>query len=318
MPPRAEYPPLQFAACRIALGVYLTVFFSLIAAYAVELLSSAGVVPDPRLNLIQVTFPDALLVFDTPTEATVFATLAAVAGICFTIGLFRRTAAAALWYALACVAHRNTLIPDPSTPFTGWLLLATILVPSGEPLTPMNPSRVPSPGWRFPRLLFIGLWIVLGVSYSVSGLIKTRTTEWIDGRAAGLFLANALHRHGIIWSTLSNSSAAMLKLATWTGLGAELFAGPLALWRRSRPIAWIALVAMHLVVLSTMRTPMLSLGALLPLAFAFDAQWLAVFGRSQQNVEPSKKRSRTLRGGAGWRQGADRRPRPSGRRKMAT
>ncbi len=290
MPARADYPPLQFAGCRIALGVYLAIFFGFMAPYAGELLSAEGVVPDVRLNLRQVTFPNVLLIANTPSATSLFAVVAAVAGVLLALGLVRRAAAGVLWYALACVAHRNTMLPDPSTPFTGWLLLATLLVPTGEPLTVANRSRTSVPGWRFPPALFAAIWIVLGVSYSVSGLVKSRTAEWIDGRAVGLFLANALHRNGIIWSTLSGLPAPVIALGTWAGLGAELLAAPLALWRRTRPLAWLALVSLHLVVLGTMRTPMLSLGALLPLAFAFDAGWLAVVRRRGQDTKRSKKR----------------------------
>jgi len=41
--------------------------------------------------------------------------------------------------------------------------------------------------YAFPRLLFVAVWIVLGVSYSVSGLIKLDTPEWTDGHALALF-----------------------------------------------------------------------------------------------------------------------------------
>src|SRR5512144_618174 len=128
MPARPDYPPIQFAAFRIALGVYLTAYFASIAFYAGELLSAQGVVPDVRLNLSPKPFPDVLVVAETPAAAAIFSVLATVAAVLLAIGLFRRPAAVILWYAVACVAHRNTLFPDPSTPFTGWLLLATALV----------------------------------------------------------------------------------------------------------------------------------------------------------------------------------------------
>jgi hypothetical protein len=296
MPPRADYPGLQFAVCRIALGVYLAVFFGLLSLYARELLSVAGVVPDVRMNLTQMAFPSVLLLVDSSAGATWFTLLAAVAAVLFAAGLFRRAAAAFLWYALACVVQRNTLVADPSTPFTGWLLLATIVVPPGEPLTLANRSRLSVPGWQFPRALFVALWIVLGVSYSVSGLIKTRTPEWIDGRAVGLFLAQELHRHTFVWSTLNGLPPSFIKVATWAGLGTELLAAPLALFPWTRPVGWLALATMHTVVLLTMRTTMLSLGAMLPLAFAFDIRWLNVLRRHQQSgSRPQKKTPRDRR-----------------------
>jgi len=271
------------------------VFFGLISLYARELLSVEGVIPDVRSNLTQITFPSVLLLIDSPSGAMWFTLVAAVAGLFLATGLFRRAAAAFLWYALACIVQRNTLVADPSTPFTGWLLLATILVPPGEPLTLANRSRFAVPGWQFPRPVFVAIWIVLGVSYSVSGLVKTRTAEWIDGRAFGLFLANELHRQTALWSALSNLPTSMMKFATWAGLSAELLAGPLALFPWTRPIGWLALVGMHCVVLCTLRSTMLSLGALLPLAFAFDARWLNVLRRSSHTKQPQKKVERERR-----------------------
>ena len=93
MAERPDYPPLQFAAFRIALGVYLTVYFLSIVPYAGELLSAEGVVPDVRLNLSQRSFPDVLVVATSPAAARTFCALAAGAAMLLAIGLFRRPAA---------------------------------------------------------------------------------------------------------------------------------------------------------------------------------------------------------------------------------
>jgi hypothetical protein len=84
----------------------------------------------------------------------------------------------------------------------------------------------------------------------------------------------------------------------WSGLGTELLAGPLSIWRRSRPIAWVALALLHLVVIATMRTTMLSLGALLPLAFAFDAHWIRPVRPRGQEARQLKNRSERTHGAA--------------------
>lgn len=291
---RPDYPALQFAICRIALGVYLTVFFGSLIPYAGELLSSAGVVPHVGMNLRQTPFPGILLGADTPRAAQSFVIVGTLAAVMLTFGVLRRFSALLLWYLLASIVQRNTLIADPSTPFTGWLLLAAVLVPTGEPLTLKNWSRLPRPGWHFPQSIYVAIWVVLGVSYSVSGLIKLSTPEWTDGRALGMFLSNTLHRHGVIWSTLNGLPAMMLELGTWAGLAAELLAGPLAIWHGTRPLAWVGLVTMHLIILSTMRTTMLSLGALVPLAFAFDVRWLGFLARQRgDSVLVSKQAARS-------------------------
>jgi hypothetical protein len=40
-----------------------------------------------------------------------------------------------------------------------------------------------------------------------------------------------------------------------------------------------------------MRTAMLSLGALLPLAFAFDARWIARFSKTRQPAVPTPQKA---------------------------
>jgi tryptophan-rich sensory protein len=241
------------------------------------------------MNLRQTPFPGIMLAADSPRAAESFVVVGTLAAVLLTCGVLRRASAVLLWYLLASFVQRNTLIADPSTPFTGWLLLATTLVPAGEPLTATNWSRLPRPGWQFPQSIYVAIWIVLGASYSVSGLIKLGTAEWTDGRALGMFLSNTLHRHGVIWSTLSGLPPMMLAVGTWGGLAAELLAGPLAISRWTRPLAWVGLVAMHLIILSTMRTTMLSLGALLPLAFAFDVRWLRVLASQRHDTAPAAK-----------------------------
>jgi hypothetical protein len=71
----------------------------------------------------------------------------------------------------------------------------------------------------------------------------------------------------------------VLTALSWLGLAAELLCAPLAAWKVTRPVAWLALAAMHVTILLTMRTTMLSLGALLPLVFAFDHRWGASASR---------------------------------------
>ena len=266
--------PLQFGAFRIALGLYLVVYFARLTPYAEELLSRAGMVPDVTTNIGHVPFPNLLAWADSPAAVRLFVVVMAVIAACLTLGCARRVAAVALWYAIACVTQRNELIADPATPFLGWLLLATTLVPPGEPLTLRNRSRTPRPGWEFPARLVFAAWIVVGVSYTTSGALKLGSPAWREGWAFGLFLENTLHRDGVGWRLLHALPSSILAVISWLGLGAELLAGPLALWRRTRPIAWLGLVGMHLVILATMRTTMLSVGALLPLAFTFDARWL--------------------------------------------
>ena len=271
---RFRYPPLQFALFRIALGLHLAVYFLLLWPYAPELLGRSGVIPDPHLNLSDVPFPSVLRWADDPTTTRVFTAALALAAMLFTVGVLRRATAIVLWYGLACLTNRNGFLADPATPFLGWLLLACVLVPPGEPLTLANRSVRAASGWQLTPALFLGAWILLAVGYTNSGVAKLGCADWSHGRAFELFLANPLHRESTIWSLLRNAPPGVLAMLSWLALAAELLCAPLALWKATRPVAWSAIVAMHLTILVTMSTTMLSLGALLPLVFAFDHRWL--------------------------------------------
>jgi hypothetical protein len=270
---------MQFAAFRIALGLYLTAYFGLLCPYAPELLGRSGVVPDARLNIGDVPFPNPLRWADDPTATRLVVAVLVFGGLMLTAGVLRRATSVALWYGLACVTNRNGLLADPATPFVGWLLLACALVPAGEPVTLANRSMRAAAGWRLPHALFLGAWILLAVGYSNSGVAKLGCSDWVQGRAFGLFLANPLHRQSAVWTLLYTAPPAVLTALSWLALAAELLFAPLAAWKVTRPVAWIALAAMHVTILLTMRTTMLSLGALLPLVFAFDHRWGASSSR---------------------------------------
>jgi hypothetical protein len=283
---RFFYPPMQFAVFRIALGIYLTVYFLVLWPYAPELFGRSGVVPDPRFNIGDVPIPNLLRWVDDPATTRAFAASLAFGALLLAFGVLRRVTAIVLWYGLACLTNRNGLLADPATPFVGWLLLACGLVPPGEPLTLTNRSLRTASEWRLPRPLFLGAWILLAVGYTNSGVAKLGCADWVRGTALELFLANPLHRHGMIWTLFRSAPHGVLTVLSWLALASELLFAPLALWKATRPIAWTAIVCMHLIVLLTMRTTMLSLGALLPLVFAFDHRWLDRWSRGRGATAP--------------------------------
>jgi predicted DCC family thiol-disulfide oxidoreductase YuxK len=78
---------------------------------------------------------------------------------------------------------------------------------------------------------------------------------------------------------LALPEAALMTL-TWGTLAVELLFAPLALWGRSRPWIWLALVLMHLGLLTVVDFADLSLGMLMLHLFTFDPAWLPPRGRA--------------------------------------
>ena len=270
------HSPLQFASYRLVLGVYLMFFFARLVPWADELLE--GMVPAGGVSFDETSLSRVLASSGDFLPPSVFAVTMAVLAGAFAVGALRRVAALMMCWGLAFAVNRNPLLADPATPFIGWLLLATTLVPIGEPLTATNRTRECRAGWKFPVGLLAAAWIVISVAYSNSGLIKLRAEEWVDGRAFSMFLDSPLHRDALTWSAFRAMPESVLRVITWLGLRAEILCAPLALFRFTRPAAWLSLAGLHVIILATQNTTMLSTGALLSVAFLFDRRWLSVEG----------------------------------------
>jgi predicted DCC family thiol-disulfide oxidoreductase YuxK len=228
------------------------------------------VLPDPALNPAHGLFSNPL---DLPLSGGalmgVLVLLAAVS-LCFAAGRWRRTAAVVLWFGWTALFHRNNLIANPSVPYVGLLLILTLLVPAGEPW-----SRGPrNADWAMPKWVFRAAWILMATGYTFSGITKLPSESWTDGSAMRFLLGNPLARPGWIREALLALPDVVLKLLTWATLAVELLFLPLALWSRSRPWIWLALVGMHLGVIAVVDFADLSLGMLMLHLFTFDPAWL--------------------------------------------
>ncbi len=205
--------------------------------------------------------------------ANVRALLAAsiAAALAFALGIARRAMALALWYCWTLLGLTSPLVQTVASAYVGWLLLASVLVPTGEPLRPLG--RVRPGGGVVPRAVTICAWIVLAAAYGLSGLDKLESPGWRDGLALGAAVGLPYAREGAA-SALLALPQFVQQLATWAGLGVELAFPLLACLRWTRPIAWAAGVALQLGLLVLFAFPGLTLGMLLMHAFTFDTRWL--------------------------------------------
>jgi predicted DCC family thiol-disulfide oxidoreductase YuxK len=269
----------HFALFRILFGLYLSIHFFDLIHFAPEIWSAAGNLGDPRILPSYRMFPNLLFWFTSPGFATVFIWCLFLISIAFTIGFYRRAGAFVLWYGWACLAGRNPFIANPGLPFIGLLLLACVIIPSGEPLAVTKGKDRES--WQMPEGIFEGLWIIMALGYTISGLHKCMSPSWADGTAIIHLLNNPLSRDNLLRETLLSMPEFLLKLNTWGVLGLEVLFAPLCLFSVTRKWTWLAMIGMHLGIVSLVNFADLTIGVLMVHIFTFDERWLP--GRKTEN-----------------------------------
>jgi predicted DCC family thiol-disulfide oxidoreductase YuxK len=114
--------------------------------------------------------------------------------------------------------------------------------------------------------------------------MKLTSPSWIDGSAIARVLDNPLARPGILRELLLALPDGILRAMTVGALVLELAFAPLALFSRTRPIAWAAVLSMHLGLIALIDFADLSLGMVLVHAFTFDPAWIA----ARKSESPSR------------------------------
>ena len=190
--------PWQFSIFRIIFGTYLAIHFAMLAPWAAEVFGSSGVMADPALNPAHGLFPNPLDLKLPDGVVTGFVVLLALAAVSFAAGCWRKPMAALLWFGSTALFHRNNLIGNPALPYTGLLLVLTLLVPSGEPLS-RGERRM---DWSMPVWVPRCAWILMAAGYSFSGITKIGSPSWMDGSAIARLLENPLARPG--WVGISS------------------------------------------------------------------------------------------------------------------
>jgi len=273
-PPEAPPPPpigaRHFGVVRAFFGLYLAVHFAYLIPYGTDLFSSAGMVGDAATNLSYGFFPNPLNWLDAPWMVTAF--LAGLTGLSLAlmVGVRPPWLPVLLWFGWACLLNRNVFIRNPGMPYVGWMLLALPLIPRGEGFAL---GQRPDAEWRFPTRIWVALWGLLAVGYTLSGIDKAMSPSWQDGSALSHVLTNPLSRDHLGVQYLLQMPT-FLMLSTWGALALETLYLPLALWRRSRPWVWLAMVGMQLGILLLVDFADLTLGVLMVHLWTFDARWL--------------------------------------------
>jgi len=271
--PASPVPGRAFAAFRIGFGVLQLAVLLPLWPHAPELFSEAGLpgrlVGDPGW----LGKANPLRALPTPAMAQAVVGAMALCAAAVATGSLRRTAALGLWIGWVWLHDRNAAIVNPSLAYVGWLCLALAVAPPGEPGRPL--ARTPDrPGWALPLPLFRVAWILLACGYTISGIDKLGSPSWQDGSAIRHVLDLPYARDTALRSAIQGAPW-LTEVLSRTALATELLFAPLALFRLTRPLVWLAAVGMHGAILVLLDFAPLTLGMLAIHAFTFDARWLS-------------------------------------------
>lgn len=268
----APVSALQFAYFRIIFGAYLAIHFAHLVPWGAELFSREGVIPRASLNPTHGILPNVLAWWDSPAFVTVFLlTLVGLSAI-FALGVARHAAALLLWYGWACLFNRNVLISNPSIAYVGLLLLLTTLVPGRERLRSFGKDSA-SDEFYVPAAVYWTAWFLMAAGYTFSGIVKLASPSWVDGTAFWHVVQNPLARDGLLRDFSLGMPSWAFQLLTWKALALEILFLPLALWRWTRPLIWLAMVLMHVGIFGLVSFADLSAGMLMVHLFTVDSRW---------------------------------------------
>ena len=271
---KKQYSPYQFAVVRIIFGVYLTIFFARILPYAKELFSNEGMLSaTDRAMFLDGFLASYLYQLATPPAVTALCIFLVCGALLFTAGVHRRWQALFLWLGWCILANLNPFSIDPSLPFIGLLLLVFAVVPAGEPLSYTKTHS--SKQWYMPAVLYWGLWLVWGLSFSVSGFEKYQSPLWREGTAVYYFYTGVLSIDTIVSQTLNVLPLFIGVSITWLILYSQLLALPAVATSVTRKLFWFCTFGLFFFSAFVLDLLPVVLGMLVFYLFLFDSTWFA-------------------------------------------
>ncbi len=239
------YPTRLLEITYQALGLFIF-FYSIVSIPSATLIySNQGVLPDYSLN----NLPQAVSIFNfVDTPAFIIGTLGALSLV--GAGMLLRITHAALpflaWILYISFQNRNIFTMHPTTDVVGFMLfLYTLLL--------LFVSKKEGPNSYIPATLYHGSWLLLGLTFTMSGLDRLRNEEWLSGAALNGFFNIIPVASNIFSQTLhhvfSNLPQPLLWLLTWFVAGTFTLALPFALYTNTRKILLGVLFVFFFVVL---------------------------------------------------------------------
>lgn len=243
-------------------GAYLFLHFYYLMFYAQELFSNNGMLP-AELSPAYGYFPNILNLATQSYLATVLVVVMTVLSLFVIAGTEKKLIYLVLWFGWACLLCRNPLIRNPGLPYVGWMLLAFAVI------YPIKDRAQ----FRLDKYIFVGAWSLLAVGYSLSGLDKMQAISWQNGTTISHLLDNPLARDYFPTYFLLKHKW-LHPIMSYMSLGFEVLFLPLALFKRTRPFIWLALVGMQLGILFVVDFADLTFGMMMIHLFTFDPNWI--------------------------------------------
>ncbi len=268
-----RYSPLQFSVVRIALGVYLMIYFLRLLPYSTILFSDQGMVTDITLNF---TYPFTfwfIHYFTSPTTITFLLCVLILISVLFTFGIYRLCTAFLLWIGWLILFNLNNLTSDPSLAYVGLLLLVYAIVPKGEPLVLGQRFLVSDVSWYMPSIMYWGLWFILGLSFTNSGIEKFSSELWTSGTALYYFSTGpiALSNQFVGW--ISTWPIIVTATITWLVLYTQILAIVMVCFRKTRIIFWFITTGFFFIAIGVLDLFEVLIGMLLFYTFLIESRW---------------------------------------------
>lgn len=268
-----------FSIFRILFGSYLFVHYVQLLPVCEEVFSNQGVIKNAQILPSYNILPLHIFKYDDPMDIRYFVISLIIGSGLFTLGIMRRIVSLWLFYGWMCLVNRNPLISNPGIGYIGWLLLACALIPPGERLGFLQNEAERKAyfkkygRWEVPDIIYFGTWIIIGISYTASGVHKLQCESWLNGTALRYVLTGPLAYQNNLIVQIILSNDYLVKAMTYGSLFLELSALFLGTFNRLRPGYWLMFMGFHIGILLTVNFADLTLGMMIPHLFTFDASW---------------------------------------------
>lgn len=267
-------PSQFFSLMRTLFGLWLVCHFFFLIPVGEELFSSNGIkVAGGALYLKEFLAP-----LRSPLGIKILLILSTLFALFFTLKIFRRSSSLFLFFAWIFLFHQDLLSYNPGLPYVGWLLLAMTLIDSNEERFFWENKN---PHFVFPPVLFWGLWLVVALGHSASGIHKFLYSPlWREGRALVYIFDYPASRSELLLALYLKWPLLIQKILNWSVILIEATFFVALLVPRVRKTLWFLNVLMHVGILITLKFTALSIFMLIIHGFMIECGWYRFGGVS--------------------------------------